>query len=414
MSATTPPRAGRPAGRATVPGAVASPRTTSSAGRARVPVPDSGGYGRPTPGDPGGPGGPGGPGRPGGPGGPGRDRPVYRGRRRPRWGRLAFVAFLALLLLGGAAFGGLLLYAESIDDGLNRRDPFAEITGGRPPKTVDGALNILLLGTDSRDPESKDQAGAARADTMILMHIDANHDKAYLISFPRDLYVHVPQSRTDPSLGNTKAKINASFFWGGMSLAVETVEQYTKVRIDHVALIDFGGFKEVTDAVGGVDMYIEKDITSIHKPFRKFTKGTMHLDGAAALDYCRQRYQFDDGDFARMKHQQEFLKALLDKAASGGTLTNPAKLDAFLKAATKAMIVDKDFSITDLALQFRSIRSSDMTFLVSPHKGSADVDGESVVVEDKEKAGALYAAVARDEVGAWVANNPKKGSKSTD
>ena len=343
--------------------------------------------------------------RAGGPGGPG-DRPPQRSGRRPRWGRIGLVLALALVLLGGVAAGGLSLYYKSLDGGLGRSDPFAGVTGGRPVKGVDGALNILLLGSDSRDPDSKASAGEWRTDTMILMHIPASHDKAYLVSLPRDLYVHVPQSKSNPELGNTRAKLNAAFAWGGLPLVVQTIEGFTDVRMDHVVLIDFGGFQQVVDALGGIDMNVERDITSIHKPFRQFKKGVNHFNGAEALDYCRQRYQFPDGDFARMRHQQEMMKAALDKAASGGTLTNPVKLNAFLKSVTKSLTVDKDFSMADMAVQFRNIRSKDLTFMVSPNLGSQTVAGESVVVSDKPTASALYEAIRTDTVDGWVTQHP--------
>jgi anionic cell wall polymer biosynthesis LytR-Cps2A-Psr (LCP) family protein len=105
-----------------------------------------------------------------------------------------------------------------------------------------------------------------------------------------------------------------------------------------------------------------------------------------------------------MRHQQELLKAALDKAASGGTLSNPVKLNAFLKSATRALTVDKDFSMADMAVQFRNVRSKDLTFLVSPNLGSQTVDGESVVASDKPKASALFEAVRRDTVDSWVAS----------
>jgi LCP family protein required for cell wall assembly len=358
------------------------------------------------------------PGGPGGPIGPGRPGTPYkggRGRRRPRWGRIALVGGLALLLIAMLSGGGLYLYYRSIDSGLNRDDPFAELTGGRPAKEVDGALNILMLGSDSRDPDNKAKAGEWRSDTIIVMHIPASHDKAYLISVPRDLYVHVPKSKANPKFGNTNAKINAAFAWGGTPLTVQTIEEYTKVRMDHVMVIDFGGFKQVIDALGGIDMYIEQDVKSIHPPNRQFKKGNNHLNGAEALDYARQRYQFPDGDFARMRHQQQMMKAILDKAASSGTLTSPTKLNAFLKAVTKAMTVDKDFSLADMAVQFRNIRSQDLTFLVSPHQGSKEINGESVVVPDKNKATALYTAVRTDKMAEWAAQNapsPKPSSST--
>jgi LCP family protein required for cell wall assembly len=246
---------------------------------------------------------------------------------------------------------------------------------------------------------------------MIVAHVTADHKKAYLISLPRDLYVYIPKSPTNPEFGDTNSKINAAFAWGGVPLAVQTVEGYTGVHIDHVILIDFGGFQQVTDALGGVDLNIEQDVTSIHKPFRHFKKGVNHLNGAEALDYVRQRKQFPDGDFARMRHQQEFMKALLDKAASTGTLANPLKLNAFLKSVTKAMTVDNDFSLADTAWEFRNIRSGDLTFMVSPNRGSDTINGESVVVSDKTKALALYQAMAKDKMGDWTAQNATPSAK---
>jgi anionic cell wall polymer biosynthesis LytR-Cps2A-Psr (LCP) family protein len=134
------------------------------------------------------------------------------------------------------------------------------------------------------------------------------------------------------------------------------------------------------------------------------------MDGAQALDWVRQRKQFARGDFARMQHQQEFLKALMDKAASSGTLTNPGKLDDFLDAVTKAVTVDQSFSLKDMMLQFRDLRGDNLTFLTSPNKGSETIAGQSVVVSDREKALALYKAVAADKMSEWMTANPGKKS----
>jgi LCP family protein required for cell wall assembly len=331
--------------------------------------------------------------------------PVYGKKRlRPRWGRIALVSALALLLVAGVAGLGTYLWLSNVNDGLNRTDPFEQVAN-RPPKVAEGSLNILLLGTDSRDPDAPiDQPGKWRTDTIVLMHIPASHDKAYLFSFPRDLWVHVPAS-ANGQYGNTMAKINAAYAWGGLPLMVQTVEEYTGVRMDHVVLIDFAGFKKVVDAVGGVDMRIERTITSVHRPYRKFTKGTMHLNGSQALDYIRQRKQFPDGDFARMRHQQQFLRALMDQAVSAGTVSNPFRLRDFVNSVADAIIVDQQFSLIDLGWQFRGLRSSDLVFFTSPHQGTGDINGESVVLSDREKALSLYQAVANDTVGAWMTQN---------
>jgi LCP family protein required for cell wall assembly len=319
---------------------------------------------------------------------------------------------IGALVLALVAAGGGYLWYRSVSNDIDRTDPFAGITGDRPAKAVEGAMNILMLGSDSRDPDNKAKAGEWRTDTMLIAHIPANHEKAYLISIPRDLYVYIPKSPTNPDLGNRKAKINAAFAWGGLPLAVQTVEGFTGLRMDHVVLIDFGGFKQVVDALGGIDMYIEQDVKSIHPPHRQFTKGNAHLDGAEALDYVRQRYQFPDGDFARMRHQQQFMKAVLDKAASSGTLTNPAKLNSFLRATAQAVTVDNDLSVLDMALTFRGIRSSDLVFSTAPHLGNKKVNGEDVIMPDTEKGAALYGAIKNDKAEEWFANNASNPSGS--
>ncbi|MGN9812331.1 LCP family protein [Micromonospora sp. BQ11] len=408
MSATTPagvplPYLHRSAGRASVPG---SGRDAGRAGPADTRWYPS--YDAPRgdgPGGPGGPSGPDGPRGPGGPGGPGRRGP------RPRWGRIGLVAGVAVLVLALLGGIGAWFYARGLNDDLARTDPFSEITGGRPAKAVDGALNILMVGTDSRDPDAPvNEKSQWRADTIIVMHIPSNHQEAYLVSIPRDLYVPIPESASAECGSSRRGKVNAAFAFGGLPLAVRTVECFSDVRMDHVMAIDFAGFKQVTDALGGVDLKVERTITSIHKPYRTFTKGVNHMDGAEALDWIRQRKQFPNGDFDRMRHQQEFLRALMDKAASTGTLTNPKKLNAFLKSVTAAVTVDEGFSLVDMALQFRNLRGENLTFVTSPHNGSQTIDGQSVVVSDREKALAMYKSMASDTMTDWVKANQKTDS----
>ncbi|MEV6487888.1 LCP family protein [Actinoplanes sp. NPDC051633] len=413
MSAPTSNYGRSSSGRASVPGSGGPQRP---AGRAGVPSDYRRGQTRnddwpPRAAGPSGPSGPSGPGGPP-PRDPGRGPgQPYRGKRKPRWGRIALVVG-AVLVVGGLIAGiSLYGYASGLDKDLKRTNAFEDITKGRPVKEVDGALNILMVGSDSRDPDTDDgKASEWRADTLILMHIPADHKSAQLISIPRDLWVSIPSANDAPCDSGSRNKINAAFAFGGLPRAVRTVECMTDVHIDHVMAIDFGGFKEVTDALGGVDLKVDYSIKSIHKPYRKFTKGTMHMDGAQALDWIRQRKQFPRGDFDRMRHQQEFLKALMDKAASTGTLTNPAKLNNFLKAVTAAVTVDNDFSLTDMAVQFRNLRGENLTFITSPNNGSQTIGGQSVVVSDRENALALYKAVSADKLGEWMAANKAKPS----
>jgi LCP family protein required for cell wall assembly len=371
-------------GRASVPGPghTAQERIT---GRAAVPVSPSP-RGNPPPTDYSG-------------GYPGDYPPAGTGgpRRRRRWPKV----LLAVLLIAVVGLVGMLFYLRGLDNNMERTNAFAGI--GERPATTSGALNILMLGSDSRDPDGSD--GPYRADTIMLMHIPSAQDEAYLISIPRDLWIYVPPN-AEGTQGGHEAKVNAATAWGGVPLMVQTVEGYTGVRINHVMLIDFGGFVEVTDALGGVEMDIEQTITSIHRPNRTFEEGRQHLDGEAALDYIRQRYQFTDGDFTRMRNQQQFLKALMDKAASTGTLTNPVRLNAFLQTATSTLTVNDEFSLVDTAYKFRNLRSHNLTFLTSPHAGTGNIGGQSVVLPDDQGAAALYQAVREDRVAQWAADNP--------
>jgi LCP family protein required for cell wall assembly len=316
-------------------------------------------------------------------------------RRRPRWQKVALITFLVMALLGG---GGLIaggLYFRSINSGIERVDAFADIPEeGRPQAEAKGALNMLILGSDSRDPEA---TTGSRTDSIILAHIPKDRSSAQLVSIPRDTWVPVPRSK-DGNNGGRDAKINAAYAWGGVPLMVQTVEKFTDVRIDHVMIVDFAGFVEIIDALGGVDIDSEKSFTSIHPPFRTFKQGMQRMDGEAALDYSRQRKQFADGDFARIRHQQQVIRAIMDKAASGGILTNPARLNSFVKASSSAVSVDEKMSLLDMATDLRNLRGGNMTFLTSPTKGTGRVGSESVVFANTEKAKSFYGAVRRDAV----------------
>lgn len=327
-----------------------------------------------------------------------------RGRRRRR----ALVAALAtlLVLIGGAGLAAW-MYTRQLNSNIQRTNAFAGLPS-RAPDVVSGAMNILVVGSDSRDPAS---TLGSRTDTIMLAHLDADHKHAYVISIPRDTWVYVPPSTTT-QYGGTMAKINAAYAWGGLPLMVQTVEEFTGVHIDHVVLIDFAGFKQVVDALGGVDMYVSQTITSIFPPHRVFTKGEQHFNGAEALDYVRQRYQFANGDFTREQHQQEFLKALLNKAASSGTLSNPVQLNAFLQAVTKSITVDQNFNVIGTALQLSGMRTKDLTFMTSPSAGTGWEGDQSVVLSDSAKAKALYQAVADDTVASWAAANMPSASPS--
>ncbi|MEV4534303.1 LCP family protein [Asanoa sp. NPDC049518] len=319
--------------------------------------------------------------------------PPKRKRRKLRL-FLLITGLVLVVLAGGGALAGV-IYVRSVEKSIDKVDAFTEVPAQhRPDKLVAEAMNILLLGSDSRDPDNTE---GSRSDTIIVLHLPADRATAQLISIPRDTWVHVPASK-DGRHGNRDGKINASFAWGGLPLMVQSVEDFTKVRIDHVVLIDFAGFQQIVDALGGIEVDVDQSFTSHHPPYRKFTKGRMHMDGTVALDFARQRKQLVDGDFGRIRHQQAVIRAILDKAASGGLLTNPGGLNSFLRATADAVAVDKTLSIVDLAPQLRHLRSDSLAFLTTPTKGTGTVGSESVVFADATKSKQLYDAVRRDAV----------------
>jgi LCP family protein required for cell wall assembly len=317
----------------------------------------------------------------------------------PPAGRARKVILITLMVIALLSGGGLLavgIYVRSVEQDIERFDAFTEVPEEtRPIKVAEAAdaMNFLILGSDTRDPGNTE---GSRSDTIILGHIASGRSSAQLISIPRDTWVFVP--RTKDGRGGRDAKINASFTFGGIPLTVQTVERFTGVRVDHVVTIDFAGFQQIVDAIGGIDITVDVTFKSIHPPYRTFTKGKMHLDGAAALDYARQRHQFTDGDFTRIRHQQQVIKAILNQGVSAGLLTNPGRLNAFLQASTNAVSADETLSIIDMAMDLRHLRAENLTFLTSPTKGTGQVGTESVVFPDSGGARSLYESVRRDDV----------------
>lgn len=308
-----------------------------------------------------------------------------------------------MVVLGFTGLACGLYFADSLDKRINRVDAFDEITGGRPAKLVDGALNVLVIGSDSRAPGEDPGVNGDRSDSLMIAHLDRDHRKAYIVSIPRDTWVSVP--RDSDGNGGKRAKINAASAWGGVPLMVSTVERFSGVKIDHVLKIDFAGFKNMTDALGGVDVSVNQTVTDPRSK-RTFTQGINHLDGAAALDYVRQRYALPRGDFDRVQRQHIFLRALLQKATDTGTLTNPGKLKAFGEAVADSVTADRKFSLMDTVVQLRKLRTGDVSFITMPVSGTETRDGQSVVISDREAAGKLFRAVARDDMAEWLQNNP--------
>jgi LCP family protein required for cell wall assembly len=328
------------------------------------------------------------------------ETPAEPPRRKRRWVKVVLICIVTLAVLAAAAGVASWFYLRSVENKVSRVDAFdGVVEAERPtkPAVAAKAINFLVLGSDSRNPD----LDGSRTDTIMIAHVTADHKSAQLASIPRDTWVNIP--RTADGRGGTKAKINAAFAWGGVPLMVRTVEDFTKIRIDHVVVVDFAGFAQIVDALGGIDLTIDREFTSIHPPFRHFNAGTQHLNGQEALDYSRQRKQFANGDFSRIEHQQQVLRAILAEATSAGVLTDPGKLNAFLSATAKAISADKKLDLLGTATDLRGISSSQIRFFTSPSSGTGMEGTQSVVYANRSVAQSLYEAINKDKAGSWQA-----------
>jgi LCP family protein required for cell wall assembly len=329
--------------------------------------------------------------------------------RRRRWPRIVLISGLALIVLAaGGTFAGW-RYLRSLEGQVTRVPVFDAVPEAeRPtlPPTPTAAMNVLILGRDTWVTESDD----SRTDTIMLAHVTGDNQSAQIVSFPRDTWVTIPGENGGRG---RKDKINAAFPEGGIPLVVRTIELLTKIRIDHVLVIDFAGFAQIVDALGGIDVTIEKDFRSIHKPYRQYKAGLQHLAGAEALDYSRQRKQFANGDFSRIEHQQDVVKAILQKATTAGIVTDPGRLTSFLSATAKSISADDDFDLIGTALAFRGIASHRIRFITNPSSGTGTERGQAVVYLDEDTAQSLYEAINDDTAATWQEPSPGPSRSSS-
>ncbi|MGF1431198.1 LCP family protein [Kitasatospora sp. LaBMicrA B282] len=337
-------------------------------------------------------------------------------RRRRRW-RKVLMPSLALLLgfvmLGvGAVEWGTNHYAGEIQRIPNALPNLPANELPVKPPQAGQSLTFLLVGLDARAdlPTTGNAAGAPlwtygaqRTDTIMLLHLTSDRSHAYLVSIPRDTWVQIP--------GHGMAKINAAFSWGGPPLLVQTVEQYTGIRIDHFGAIDWDGFTSLVNAVGGVTITIPADSYDPEQN-RHWTAGTTTMDGTTALAYVRQRYGLPNGDLDREARQQNFLRALMTKTVGRISLTDPFELSTLLDATAKAVSVDDQLSngeLRDLALGMAQMGTGAVTFVQPPLGDFITVDGQDALNLDPVKAPALWQAIAADQLPGWLA---KYGSGS--
>jgi LCP family protein required for cell wall assembly len=281
-------------------------------------------------------------------------------RRLPRLMRgWALVGLAAVVTAAAIVVPVLILHPRSAQVAVN--DPAA------PPSKE---LNLLVLGVDRRRPEAYGKAGpdSARTDTMMLAHLPADRKKITVVSLPRDLMVQIPSCKAPggESIPTHTGLINSAFTEGGASCAEKTVESMTGVRIDHVVEVEFGGFRNMVNALGGVEVTLPQAVkdkaSGIDLP-----AGRHLVKGDQALAYVRLRRIGDGSDLARIERQHQFLAAMFKKA--GSVLTDPARLLAFLQASSKTIKTTPELdvqSMVGIAGSLAGVKSRDIRFVTVP------------------------------------------------
>ncbi|MFC1414632.1 LCP family protein [Streptacidiphilus sp. N1-12] len=304
--------------------------------------------------------------------------PRRRSRRRRILFWVAMVTGLALVAGVGAVWLGYQRLNRNITT-----DTTTETLLGPPsarptvaPIAYD-AENILIIGSDTRagaDSSYGDPDGGARSDTTILLHLSQDRTHAVAVSIPRDAMVHIPSCQLPDGghTGATFAQFNWAYSYGGTACTIRTVENLTKVRIDHFMVIDFSGFKKMVNAVGGVEVCLAKPVADRDAKLY-LPAGRQTVNGTQALGFVRVRETIGDGsDTERMGRQQQFLSSLMQKAESDGVLLNPAKLFPLLDAATSAITVDPGLNtvskLYSLASSLKSMPADQLVLLTAPRE----------------------------------------------
>ena len=305
-----------------------------------------------------------------------RDIHQRRGRSWRRWAVLAAVSALVLFV------GGMALAAWRLNANIRKVDVTAGIGLDRPTQApgTGEAVTILLIGSDTRQGAGNDAygdndgtVGEAHSDTNLLVHLSADRSSATVVSIPRDSMTLAPPqcSSTAPKEEWVTRQWNQNYRIGGTGCLIRTLEGTTGVFVDHYAVVDFRGFTQMVDALGGVEVCTSEPIDDPQTHLR-LAAGRHTLDGRQALQYVRVRKSVGDGsDLGRIERQQAFVSSVMQQATSTGLLLQPGTLYSFLDAATRSLTTDPGLGVgemRDLASSVRNIGLDRIQFVTVPHE----------------------------------------------
>ncbi|MFQ6172019.1 LCP family protein [Oryzobacter sp. R7] len=300
-------------------------------------------------------------------------REIHGTGRRSPWRRRLAIGLVAVVALVG---GGLAFASWRFNANITKIDVSSALGTDRPAAPTE-AVNLLLIGSDTREGEGNDAIGKVTAepgnhsDTNLLVHLSADRSWATVVSIPRDSMVPAPPecSPDAPREEWVVRQWNRNYTKGGPGCLIRTVEGNTGIFVDHYAVVDFRGFQTMVDALGGVEVCTPAAIDDRDSGLR-LTPGRHTLEGEQALAYVRTRKSLGDGsDLGRIERQQAFLASVMQEATSSELLVQPNRLYAFLDAATKSLTTDPDFGVgtmRDLATSVRGIGLDAIEFVTVP------------------------------------------------
>lgn len=332
---------------------------------------------------------------------------------------------MAFVLVAVSAAG--YLYIKHLNDNITSVSDDGASTGGF---SKDQAINILVIGTDKRTGKGNDGYGDAgsvgHADTNILLHVSKDRSNATALSIPRDLIVDVPDCPTQQADGTDKVipgtqgvRFNTSLGQDDRtpSCTMRTVTELTGIKPDDFMVADFNAVKTLTEAVGGVDVCLAKDIKDPDSHLN-LSKGTHNISGEQALAFVRTRHAVGfGGDLSRITLQQQFLSALMRKLKGNSTLSSPTKMLKLAEAGTKALTVDDKLDsigkLKDLGLELGKLNPKNLTFTTVPVLDNPAEKVKATVVLNDAKAPAVFDAIKND-VSFTEVKNKQKAAKDAE
>ncbi|MEV0786758.1 LCP family protein [Streptomyces sp. NPDC050423] len=335
------------------------------------------------------------------------ENPRRRKRVRTRGSRIRRAVLLSVLVILIAAGGTAYWLYSRLDGNIKGVDIDKALGEDRPEKLPTSGQNLLVLGSDSRaGAENKALGGGgavsgARSDTAMVVHIPEGRSRAVAVSIPRDTLVTRPEcAGADGSSVDSANRVmfNSVYSQVGPACVVKTVEKMSGVRIDHYLEINFAGFKDLVDAIGGVTVDVPQDIHDTSSGL-DLTAGPHKLNGTESLSYVRTRHGIGDGsDLGRIGLQQQFLLALLSEVKSQNLLGSPANTYRIANSATKSLTTDEGLaslkSLTEFARSMNGVDPGSMETIMLPV--AYDKTDPNRVVAAQPQARTLWKALRED------------------